>query len=254
MQGWPLTVGQRSTNHFFHFKALHQLHMGMRHRRYIGAVRNKRIAPRFSIVSNWKTRPRQGQHPRAFLVAKPIPFWSDDAQIMSRNIVPNANGVQNKFPIMIWMLSAKCEELHAGNVRAGPTIDRRSRRYATSILCKSFQYTVRCPAAKRAVGEMTRSKYSSVWSEMTRRFRRLFSKSKAFNLHEHLPARSMLMARPWCRGLGPTTSRVICSVGMKCGLRPIYTVRPLAEMLSLRTFPVTLPNPNDQFHTWGSSK
>ena len=83
-----------------------------------------------------------------------------------QNIVPNSNGVQNKFPIMIWMLSAKCEELHAGNVqsmlRAGPTTDRRSRRYATFILCKSFQYTVRCPAAKRAMGEMTRSKYWTV--------------------------------------------------------------------------------------------
>ena len=30
----------------------------------IGAVRNKRIAPRFSTASSWKTRPHQGQHPR----------------------------------------------------------------------------------------------------------------------------------------------------------------------------------------------
>ena len=38
--------------------------MGMAHNRSIGAVRNKKIAPRFSTVSSWKTRPRQDQHPR----------------------------------------------------------------------------------------------------------------------------------------------------------------------------------------------
>ena len=48
----------------FHFKAPRQWHMGMAHRRSIGDVRNKRIAPRISTASSWKTRPRQGQHPR----------------------------------------------------------------------------------------------------------------------------------------------------------------------------------------------
>ena len=43
----------------------------------------------------------------------------------------------------------------------GTTTDRRSRRHATSILRKSLRYMVRCPAAKHAMGEMTRSKYSS---------------------------------------------------------------------------------------------
>ena len=38
--------------------------MGMAHNRSIGAVRNKKIAPRFSTVSSWKTRPRQDQRPR----------------------------------------------------------------------------------------------------------------------------------------------------------------------------------------------
>ena len=37
-------------------------------------------------------------------------------------------------------------------LRGGPTTDRRSRRYATSILRKSLRYTVRCPAAKTCYG------------------------------------------------------------------------------------------------------
>ena len=36
----------------------------MAHRRSIGAMRNKRIAPKFSTASSWKRRPYQGQHPR----------------------------------------------------------------------------------------------------------------------------------------------------------------------------------------------
>ena len=48
----------------FRFEASRQWHMGMAHRRSIGAVRNKRIAPRFSTASSRKTRPHQGQHPR----------------------------------------------------------------------------------------------------------------------------------------------------------------------------------------------
>ena len=55
-----------------------------------------------------------------------------------------------------------------GNVqsmlRGGPTTDRRSRRYATSILCRSLRYTVLCPAAKHAMGETTLSKYSIFWA------------------------------------------------------------------------------------------
>ena len=35
-------------------------------------------------------------------------------------------------------------------LQGGPTTDRRSRRYATSILRKSLRYTVRCQAAKQA--------------------------------------------------------------------------------------------------------
>ena len=38
--------------------------MGMAHRHSIGVLRTKRIAPRFSLISSWKTGPRQGQHPR----------------------------------------------------------------------------------------------------------------------------------------------------------------------------------------------
>ena len=49
-------------------------------------------------------------------------------------------------------------------LRGGRTTDRRSRRYATSILCRSLQYTVRCPGVKHAMGEMTRSKYSTFWA------------------------------------------------------------------------------------------
>lgn len=35
--------------------------MGEEGKRSIGAVRNKRVAPTFSIVSGWTTRPYQGQ-------------------------------------------------------------------------------------------------------------------------------------------------------------------------------------------------
>ena len=59
----------------------------------------------------------------------------------------------------MWRLS--CHGSVQSILRGGPTTDRRSRRYATSILRKSLRYTVGCPAAKHTVGEMTRSKYSS---------------------------------------------------------------------------------------------
>ena len=44
--------------------------------------------------------------------------------------------------------------------RGGPTIDQRSRRYATSILPKSLRYVVWCPASNQSIGDMTRSRYS----------------------------------------------------------------------------------------------
>ena len=59
----------------------------------------------------------------------------------------------------MWRIS--CHGNVQSILRGGPTTDRRSRRYATSILRKSFRSMVRCPAAKHAMGEMTRSKYSS---------------------------------------------------------------------------------------------
>ena len=59
----------------------------------------------------------------------------------------------------MWRIS--CHGSVQSILRGGPTTDRRSRRYATSILRKSLRYMVRCPAAKHAMGEMTRSKYSS---------------------------------------------------------------------------------------------
>ena len=59
-----INVCEKSWEHSFHFKASRQWHMGMAHRRSIGAVRNKRIVPRFSTALSWKTRPHQGQHPR----------------------------------------------------------------------------------------------------------------------------------------------------------------------------------------------
>ena len=46
-------------------------------------------------------------------------------------------------------------------LQGGPSTDRRSRRYATSILRKSLRYMVRCPATKQVKENMTRSKYSS---------------------------------------------------------------------------------------------
>ena len=39
------------------------------HRRFFGTVRNKGFAPRFSTVSSWTTRPRQGQRPRPLLAS-----------------------------------------------------------------------------------------------------------------------------------------------------------------------------------------
>ena len=41
----------------------------------------------------------------------------------------------------------------------------REIQYATSILCKSLRYTVRCPVAQHAMGEMTRSTYSRLWMD-----------------------------------------------------------------------------------------
>ena len=55
--------------------------------------------------------------------------------------------------------------------RGGLTTDRRSGRYATSILCQWWRQLVRCPAAKHATWDMTRSWHMSGLRSMRLPFR-----------------------------------------------------------------------------------
>ena len=66
--------------------------------------------------------------------------------------------------------------------RGGPTTDRRSGRYATSVLCKSWRQLVRCPAAKHATWGMTRSWHMSGLRSVRLPFRPSFYKFWVANL------------------------------------------------------------------------
>ena len=77
-------------------------------------------------------------------------------QISDHDLDPVCEVKARTGSFQMWKILGSAQSIPRG----GPTTDRRSRRYATSILCKSLRYVVRCPASNQSIGDMTRSRYS----------------------------------------------------------------------------------------------
>ena len=85
--------------HHLPSKTLRQWHMGMAHKRSISAVRNKSITPKFSTVSSWKRRLRQGRHPRLKVCTLwTFPLKAGRSRWSRPNEIPTTGGLQQRPP------------------------------------------------------------------------------------------------------------------------------------------------------------
>lgn len=89
---------------FFYVKALREGSMGMAHKRSVGVLQCKKLAPRFSTVSGLETRPRQGPPTRSvasLYTWSPHEFFGRPKRFSCSTIRGRSVRPQNTLPLHV---------------------------------------------------------------------------------------------------------------------------------------------------------